>query len=161
MSLVNIIIYTIVIYIIIFAIRSEKLDLFCPKEYSKEYDCKECGDGKGKYYIDGKGNLSDSPSVLLDKIILVSKYQENTVKWRRSIVLAFIICILFSLLVLRRFMEGYELVISMFTIFIIIYQSYSYYQFHYDRYPEFYIKKNVEYLRKKFDLGIGNDQIVI
>lgn len=157
---IDVIIYIIVIFLIIKAYKSEALDLFCGKGCDS-YDKKFCGDNKGKYYVDGQGNKSDSVSTLLSKIEINADTDENTVKWRRSLLLAFICTLLIFIVVLAKLPTGTELITTLLIIYIIVYFSFSFYQYHYYRYPTFNIHKNVNLLRQKLNLEYPDLKIII
>ena len=149
-EVISIVIYIIVIFLFIRAVKAEKLDMYCPPEV-KEF-CSDCGDGKGKFYIKNKGDKGDSVSELLTKISSGANYDAKSVKWRRSIILAFIASILICLVVLRKLPSGFEFFTMMILIFLVIYGSFSYYKFHYDKFPIHNIRQNVEMIREKLEL---------
>jgi len=141
------------------AYTSERLDLYCPGEVNK-YCKNSCGDNKGKYYIKGEPKSSDSVNQLLNKIKLSSNVASNTVKWRRSLLLSVVIVILISLVVLEKFPCGKQLVLMVFLAFIIIYFSFSYYEYHYEKYPVNNIHKSINYIRDQLNLK-NLDEIII
>ena len=150
MNISLIIPYIVIIYLLYYAITFERLDLFCPG--CSTFDRTKCGDGKGKYYNGGLGKNTDTVSKLLDKIQLSSECDVNTVKWRRSLILSIIGIFLVYIIVLRRIPQGDEFFLSVLLMFIVIYGSFSYYQFHYNRYPTYNINKNLELIRSKLKL---------
>jgi hypothetical protein len=158
--IIDIIIYIIVIFLVIKAYKSEALDLFCGKDV-KSYCKNLCGDNKGKYYVDGQGDKDDSIPTLLSKIEINASADDNTVKWRRSLLLAFICTMLIFIVVLTKLPTGTELITTVLIIFIITYFSFSFYQYHYYRYPTFNIHKNVNLLRQKLDLEYPDLKIII
>lgn len=149
-SIISCLIYIIIIVIFIRAVKAEKLDMYCPANV-KEF-CGECGDGKGKFYIKNKGDENDSVSELLTKISNGASYDFKTVKWRRSIILAIVASILISLVVLQTIPSGHTFFMMVVLIFLVFYGSFSYYKFHYDKFPVHNIKQNVEMIRKKLEL---------
>jgi hypothetical protein len=159
MNITTIIVYIIVIFLLIKAYKSEALDIFCPPG-CKEYDKKYCGDGKGKYYINGMGNDKDDIPVLLNKIELNANIDENTVKWRRCLVLAIISSILLFLIVFSKLPSGSELMMSILIIFLVFYFSFSFYQWHYTKFPAFNIYKNINILRKKLNIELPELNLV-
>ncbi len=155
MNLSDIVVYVILIIFLVFAIKSEKLDLFCPKD-KKKYDCEACGDGKGKYYIDGKYEEDDDVDKILLKIEWLSEYNEKTVKWRRVYILSFFSVVLYSLLT-GTLSSGKKALLLFLSMFIIFYSSFSYYYFHFEKFPEHYIKNNIYHLRKKLELPLDSE----
>lgn len=153
MQLIDILTYIILIYIFIFAVNSEKLDLYCPKDI-KKYDCNKCGNAKGKYYIDGKYQKDDDNDIILSKIQFLSE-MKNIVKWRRVYILSFV-SVFLSCLLNGYLYSGRRFLIMIMTIFIIFYGSLSYYYFHFERFPEFYIKENIHNLRTNLNISTQN-----
>lgn len=142
------------------AYKAERLDLYCPAEI-KKYCKDKCGDNKGKYYEKGQPKNSDNINELLNKIKISTNCEASTVKWRRSLLLAMIISLLISLIILQRFPSGKEMFLMVFITFIIIYFSFSYYEYHYNKYPMININKSVNYIRNKLRLeNIETDLVV-
>ncbi len=160
MKSTDVILYVFLIFIFWFAFKSEKLDLFCPTncensgktERITEFCGEKCGDGKGKYYVDGIGNENDKVEKLLEKIEWLSDFDTKTTKWRRAYMLAFLIALLSLMISLKTFPSGEQLIVSIIIAFIVIYISFSYYNYHYERYPVYYTKKNIEHIRKKLKM---------
>jgi len=139
---------------------SEKSDLFCPPEVKKY--CKNlCGDNKGKYYIKGQPKNTDSVNELLNKIKISTTCGSNTVKWRRSFLIAIVVCLAISLIILEKFPDGKLLFLMVFITFIIIYFSFSYYEYHYEKYPMINIDKSVNYIRNKLQLENIDMELVV
>lgn len=142
------------------AISGEKADLFCGPEVKKY--CKNlCGDNKGKYYVKGQPKNTDSVNELLNKIKISSSCGSNTVKWRRSLLMSIVICILISLIILEKFPDGKSLFLMVFITFIVIYFSFSYYEYHYEKYPMINIDKSVNYIRNKLKLENIEMELVV
>jgi hypothetical protein len=156
---VGVVVYALIIYLLSFAIRSESLDLFCPAG-CKEFGRPQCGDGKGKYYRDGRGDKKDKVATLLDKIEHLSEVDGKTVKWRRSFMLAFFIALLISLLVLKRAPTGPELLLLLFLPFTVIYFGYTFYQQHYYKFVAEFTRENVDIIRGRLKLA-KNRTVVI
>lgn len=134
------IIIVVVLCILIWAIKTERKDLFCTA------DCTSCGDGKGKYYTEGKVEERDNISTSIDKIVYLSDIEQRTVKWRRALLLTIIIlCLLFA--IMGKIPDGKDMFLMLLAIFIPIYGSYSYYQYHYYDFPATYIKDNARHIR--------------
>lgn len=156
LGLIDLAIYTGFLLLFFRINNTEKKDLFCPGNV--ENFCKEkCGDGKGKYYIEGKSNSKDTIKTLLNKINLLSDTNQNTVKWRRCCMLAIISGFVICLLVLRKIPKGRDFFLMVVSIFLIYYGSFNYYSFHYDKFPSEFIKENTgiirDLLEKKNDVN--------
>jgi hypothetical protein len=139
---------------------AERLDLYCPGEVKKY--CKNlCGDNKGKYYVKGQPKNTDNVNELLNKIKISTNCGNSTVKWRRGLLLSVVICILISLVVLGKFPTGKEMFLMVFLTFIVIYFSFSYYEYHYEKYPIININKSVNYIRAKLKLDHLDEELVV
>lgn len=149
MNVISIIIYALIIFFVWFAIKSESIDIFCPAG-CKIYDKSKCGDGKGKFYLDGRGKKSDKVSVLLNKIEHLSETDEKTVLWRRSFIFSILMSILLSLLVLDHIPDGKELLLMVIVLFVICYFGYTFYRQHYYKFVREFIKENIGFIRKRF-----------
>jgi uncharacterized membrane protein len=159
MSLSNISLYGLLGFSAYKAYTSERLDLYCPGEVNKY--CKNlCGDNKGKYYIQGQPKNTDNVNELLNKIKISANATLNTVKWRRSLLLAVVIAIFISMIILEKFPSGKQLFLMVFLTFIIIYFSFSYYEYHYEKYPVNNIHKSINYIRNQLNLK-NLDEILI
>lgn len=150
MLIVSIVIYAIMIVLIKFALKSESLDIFCPQG-TATYSKPTCGDGKGKYYCGARAKEDDKVSDLLNNIEHLSETDSKTVKWRRSFILAVFIAIILSILVLKKFPNGPELLLLIFVPFTVCYFGYTYYQQHYYKFVSDFTKENVDLLRKKLN----------
>lgn len=143
--IINIIIYIGLGLIFLKIFKSEKLDLFCPKEVKQQ--CDKCGDGFGKYYVDGKSSKKDNIDILLNKINILADTQINTVKWRRCLMLSIISALLIGVIVYGKIFDGNKMVKITLCIFMVYYGSFSYYNYHYDKYQSQYIKENIEIIK--------------
>lgn len=145
---------------VIKAYTAERLDLYCPAEIKKY--CKNlCGDNKGKYYEKGQPKNTDNVNELLNKIKISTKCETTTVKWRRTLLLAVVITFLISLLILQRLPSGKEMFLMVFLTFMVIYFSFIYYEYHYNKYPMINIDKSVNYIRTKLKLENIEPDIVV
>lgn len=105
-----------------FAFILEYKDLFCP------YDDQKCKLGNGASYIKGKVNKHDNYHEILQKIRISSRYDEASVYWRRSIIFSVLILYVLLIVVLRRFPNGYEILVSFIIIYLFIFTFLVYYQ---------------------------------
>lgn len=146
--IINIFAYILLALLLTFAISEEKRDLFCP-DGCTSWDSNLCKDGNGKYYNDGKITNTDSVTDTLEKIAYLTDTDDRTVKWRRSIIISIIIVIAISIMILNRVPTGSELFLYTGIIFIGIYSSFSFYEFHYYKYPKQYVKDAVQSVRMR------------
>lgn len=142
------------------AYKAERLDLYCPPEV-KQFCKNKCGDNKGKYYIKGKPENTDTINELLNKIKISSNCEGSTVKWRRCLLLSIIISILIALVIMQKFPSGRDFFLMVFLAFIMLYFSFSYYEYHYNKYPAININKSVNYIRNKLDLKNIETELVV
>jgi hypothetical protein len=161
-SITQIITICIIVFIVLLAYKAEKLDLFCPKDVKKH--CNLCGDGKGKYYVDGKANKDDTVPQLLNKIKISAEFDINTVKWRRCMLIAFIIVVFITCILIPLYTKLSKttlFALMMFIVFIVLYLSFSYYQYHYNRYPVHNIKEALHILKDKLKVKHDAPEIIL
>lgn len=161
----NVIVYAAALFLLFMAWKAEFLDLHCPYPSASKEEC--CGDGCGMAYRGSKPDIHDDNHTLLDRINVASRTEERTVKWRRSYMLAWVIFILIWLAVFYRESlfknsEGlasssglggwppyHTLIIFLFITTMVIYYSYSYYEFHHYDAPMRYIRESTQLLRER------------
>lgn len=117
--------FTVVAYVASFtalfaALYLEYKDLFCENG--------KCKVGNGASYVHGKPKKDDSFNTLLSKIRISSKYDEASVYWRRVIIFTVITLYILLLLVLQRLPNGYEILVSFATLYLLTFLSLVYYQ---------------------------------
>ena len=122
---VTICIYCILILVCFYAYKMETKDLSCPSTKSTH---RQCGPGRGTAYFRGRPNSNDSTKVLLDKIMLSSTYESNSVKWRRCLIFSVLITIIGFLLVFSRLPTGQEMLIFVLCVYFGLYLILIYYQ---------------------------------
>lgn len=145
----DILCYTVVIFLYIRSRRQENLDLFCPKEV-KNFDRCECDDGKGKYYVENKGRDTDTIRTLIKKCKKLAEIETMTVKWRRSFFIALFSTLVIYFAVLKRLpTSGLEFLQIIAIIFVVVYGFFSFYWFHYYRFPATFLKENLNRILKK------------
>lgn len=139
LNFLDIAIYIGIVMIFIKSVNSEYKDI-----YGKSSEIPE-----GKYYINGKPDNSDTIEKILSKINILSDTYNNTVKWRRSLIVSIFSSIIISIFSFKKFPSGKEFLLIVLPIFVSFYASFNYYSYHYDKYPSDYIKQNVTNLEKK------------
>ena len=138
---VNIIFYTLVIFFIAFLVKLEVKDTFCSNGV---VGGGVTGDGYGKNIYGGIPADNDTLNVSLEKIIFLSKSGQKTVKWRRSLIVSLLCSILIMFILNSRLADKRELLSITLIIFVMVYASYSFFQYHYDDFQARYIQENVQ-----------------
>lgn len=141
---VYILIFLILIIAVLKAFECEYNDLFCCEPY-------ECAYGNGSSYRKGKIKHDDTPKEILRKIRISSKYDESSVYWRRSLILAFIFLIFLSFFLLRRMPTAYETIVIIVISYLIIYLFQVYYRENLSACASKQISKATEKMEKYFE----------
>lgn len=115
---ISILIYVVLIGFLIFALWMEKRDVFCSNP--TEGDGK-CGVGMGTSYSAGRPESDDSFQTLLKKIRLTSRYELNSIIWRRAFIIAAISAFLVLYIYKKRMPSGLQLGASFLVIYIVCY----------------------------------------
>lgn len=153
MNWLTIIVYALSLFLLVRAAQAEHLDLNCPYPNSKPNEC--CGDGCGMAYRGSKPYHDDDLNTLFRKIKIATRTEERTVKWRRSYMLAWIILILVWLTIFyptyQKLPDYSTLIMFLFIATMVIYYSYSYYQFHHYDAPYRYIRESVDIIKNKLN----------
>jgi len=113
------------------------------------------GNGTATYY--GRGSREDSVQELLDRIDWASYGEKRTTRWTNYAILTIIAAFLVCILVMKKIPRPENIVILLVVIFIPFYAGHQLQYVHGDIYNDYYIKRNVELLRKK--LGTEKGQI--
>lgn len=144
--LLNLVAHIALIYLLLGPLKQEKLDLHCPT--GTKNVTPQCGDGNGKYHGEGKYRPGDSVETILNKIDLLGEVENNTVKWRRCLLLAYVATWFVFLLAFRKFPGILEFFLVLILVFLPFYGSYSYYRFHHSNMTVSYIKEHTAQLRR-------------
>ncbi len=165
LGVIDILTYALLIFVFYKALKSEYADLYTNPNHDVP---------SGKYYVQGKLSDKDIPAPLmsntppkeknkendsqtrklsyikkiLDKIDILADTHQNTVKWRRCVILSIFSSVLISILVLNKFPTGKEFLLLVLPIFGTFYASFNYYSYHYDRYPSQFTKENTSAIRE-------------
>lgn len=143
----NLVGYLLMLVALFFVIKAEVTDMRCPNpNCSKE----ECGDyGKGMAYYGSNPSETDTIPELLDKILIASKTDERTVKWRRCFILSFLIATAICLLVLNQIPPVLSFILMLFISMAVWHFSFGYYAFHHYQAAIDNINESVDILRQK------------
>jgi hypothetical protein len=112
-------------------------------------------DGNGTAYYQGRGCLEDSVPELLDRIDWAAYVEKRTTLWFRTVILTVVATALVVVLVMKKLPKPPALVMLIVAIFIPFYAGHQLHYVHGDVYNDYYIKRNVELLRKKLNLKKG------
>ncbi|ALX27557.1 putative membrane protein [Golden Marseillevirus] len=145
--LFNVIGYILVLVALFFVVKAEVTDMRCPNpNCSKD----ECGDyGRGMAYYGSEPQETDDIPKLLDRILVASKTDERTVKWRRCFILSFLVVTGICLLVLNQVPPVLSFVLMLFISMAVWHFSFGYYAFHHYQAAMDNVNKTVDILRQK------------
>ena len=140
--------FTIIIYLITFftlnmALNRESKDIFGWENHKSIHNSTS--------FIKGKYDPNDDIDDLLKKIVITGIYEENSVKWRRSIIFSILLTYILLILLLQRAPTGYEITISFFVIYIFIYLFLNLYQYLISEPAGKQLNYLVEKLKEKID----------
>jgi len=123
-GLVTIIVYIIAIITVICVLPQESQDVnsvYIDGKWLRGYRM-------GAPYHHGKPRRRDTVRTLLEKIRLSSRYEVNSVKWRRCILFAIIAGFVLLSLLFYRLPTGQELIIAVIVLYLFSYIALDYYQ---------------------------------
>ena len=138
--------FTVLVYfgallILFIAIWVERKEIYCCNGETK------CKYGHGASYYYGKVNPNDSYKEILRKIRITSRYDEASVYWRKSIIFTILLLFVLLPLVLQRFPNGYEVLVSFIVIYIFIYSFLCFYRDNVSKYATKQLSKNLKFLK--------------
>ena len=130
----------------------EKRDWVCTNSYDLWATCHK---GDGMPYRGSKPSPSDSCPTLLKKIDLAANAERNSIKWRRSLILAATICVLvFGLVVMPgRLPEWTQMYVAVLLTTFVLYFNFNYYSYHRYKEPTEYIEESTDLLGEKIARG--------
>ena len=145
------ILYSIIIFLILtflfFLVIAHKTNLSrCsnPKE--------KCYDGNGIYQYKGRGDKEESIDILLSRIDWLAKNSTNNMLYSTSYIIsyAFTLAIIIILYAFSLYIcSPWEIIVIIFAAFIISFSILNLFQFHTDSYPNYYIRKNIDYISRQ------------
>lgn len=139
--------YFLIFIFLIFALLAEYSDLYCPHPKCKNL----CRKGHGMPYYHGIGKEDDDFDVLLNKIKLTVRYENNSVKWRRAIIIAFIITLILIPLLYCRLADLYEIIIIFIVVYLALYLCFIFYNDTLSSEAVEVVDKNCKLLRQKIN----------
>ncbi|AHA46020.1 putative membrane protein [Insectomime virus] len=143
----NIVGYILLLIALIFVVKAEMTDIHCPNPNCPKSECADYG--RGMAYFGSEPEEADTIPQLLDKILIASKTEERTVKWRRCFIMSFIIISAISLLVLCQIPPVATFVLMLFIAMAVWHFSFGYYAFHHYQAAVDNITESVDILRQK------------
>lgn len=121
--IISIIIYTLFIFWLGFAIYAEKKDIECQDTRGKV-----CGPGLGRAYASAKPEKGDSKETLLNKAKATAKYELNSITWRKSFIIAFIVAFLILFITTNELPDAVKLAVAFLASYFVIYLSLTSFQ---------------------------------
>ena len=111
----------------------------------------KCFDGNGKYQYKGRGYRKESIEVLLSRIDWLAKNSCNDPIYTTSYIIAFLITLAVFVVVYaftRHVLSVWEIIIILFSAFIICFSVMNLFDFHSQKYRSYYIRKNIDYITR-------------
>lgn len=122
-NIASVVVYSIFIYFLWFALTKESNDINC-----RDSKGKICGKDMGRAYVHGKLDESDDINTLLKKLKMTSRYEINSILWRRCFIVAIISSIILIFVLKNRMPTGIELTAGFLIIYIVMYMTLTYFQ---------------------------------
>jgi hypothetical protein len=120
---------------------------------------KDCFDGNGYYQYKGRGKKNESVEILLSRIDWLAKNSCNGSLYTTSYIISYAI-LLATILILYSYsnyiVSPFEIILILASNFITVFSILNLFSFHTDKYPNYYIRRNIEYLSKQFNLSISD-----
>lgn len=116
-----------------------------------------CYDGNGKYQYKGRGYKDENVDVLLSRIDWLAKKSVNDALYTTSYIISFAITlsVFFILYAFSSYvLSPWEIVIVLFSAFIISFSVMNLFDFHTNRYRNYYTRKNIEYISKLLRIDV-------
>jgi hypothetical protein len=108
------------------------------------------GDGNGDAIYLGRGHPKENVSEILDRIEWSTYLERRVTHWHRIFLMALVISFLVILFIIKALPTAASFVLLFIIVFIPIMATRQLFYVHADIYNDYYIKHNVEILRKKF-----------
>ena len=121
-----------------------------------------CFDGNGEYQYLGRGSMDEDIPILLDRIDWLAKNNSEKSLYTTSFIVTLPILISTILTVYSYssyFLSEYEIILIVLSTFISVFSILNLLQFHTDRYSDYYIRNNINLIRKKYNLSMKEDKL--
>ncbi len=118
-----------------------------------------CFDGNGRFQYKGRGEDNEDVSILLSRIDWLAKNSSNGSLYTTSYIVAYgvLLAVIFVLYAYSRYLISvFEMVLILASTFIVVFSILNLFSFHTDKYPNYYIRKNIDILSKRFNLDISD-----
>lgn len=116
---------------------------------------KNCFDGNGYFQYKGRGKKDESLEILLSRIDWLAKNACNGSLYTTSYIISYAI-LLATILILYAYsnyiVSIFEMTLILASSFITVFSILNLFSFHTDKYPNYYIRKNLEYLARGFNI---------
>jgi len=144
-NIVGIVIYVIIIVVLIFILIMEYKDINCKAGGG------QCGKGWGRAYSAGRPEKDDNFKTLLEKAKSTSRYEINSIFWRRAFIAAIISAFLILFILKSKCPSGITLGYSFLIIYIVMYLTFTLFQQWVTKPALKQMEQILEQLKKKYE----------
>jgi hypothetical protein len=118
---------------------------------------KNCYDGNGCYQYKGRGEKNERVEILLSRIDWLAKNSSNKSLYTTSYIISYAIMLAVSVILYaysNYIVSPWELILFLFSSFIITFSILNLFSFHTDRYNDYYIRENIRYISNQLQIPI-------
>lgn len=137
-------VYIILVVLLIYAIIKEREALGCSSNI-----CQDCDNQNGKAVKGTKPDETDTTDEIYDKIYKAATFTDRFVTWRIGYIVGFFAAILVVFLLYQSFPTELELLVITLVVGILIYFTFSFYNFHLIKCIEKNIRESAAILQKR------------
>ena len=105
----------------------------------------------------GRGKSTETSSALLDRIEWVSDYKNRINIMPQAYIISFGLSMIIGIAMINRVPSGKRFFYMMIIMFPLLLFGINFFVYHTDRFVPYYVKKNLEYVRKKLKLERRKD----
>jgi prepilin signal peptidase PulO-like enzyme (type II secretory pathway) len=121
-------------------------------------------DGNSSYQYKGKGHFTESYDVLLSRIDWLAKNAENKSLYTTSYIIAYVIML--AVIIILYACSSYviniwEMVLVLVASFIAVFSILNLFSFHTEKYTNYYIRKNLEYISNQLHISLFEPPVPI
>ena len=116
-----------------------------------------CFDGNGCYQYKGRGDEKEDVAVLLSRIDWLAKNACNGSLYTTAYIISYaiLLAVIFVLYAYSQYLISvFEMTLIIASSFIIVFSILNLFSFHTDKYPNYYIRKNIQILSERFQIPI-------
>jgi len=124
----------------------------------KNKDSTEEFDGNGMYQYKGRGFKNEPVDILLSRIDWLAKNSTNASFYAVAYLIAYSIVLSVSFILYaysKYIISPWEMLLVLFASYIVTFSILNLFQFHSEKYPHYYIRKNIDYISKRFNIPIS------